>query len=79
MEKVKLLCHYSTNIKIEKQPIKKGDQVQVVNGPFSGMNGYTLQENGRHRFLIQIVSLGQFASVDIDSNWLRRADKTLII
>ena len=79
VEKVKLLCHYSTNIKIEKQPIKKGDQVQVVNGPFSGMNGYTLQENGRHRFLIQIVSLGQFASVDIDSNWLRRADKTLII
>ena len=71
IEKVKLFCNYSTNMKIEQHPVKKGDLVQVINGPLSGMRGYTLKENGRHRLLIQILSLGQFASVDIDSSWLR--------
>ncbi len=71
IEKVKMLCNYSTNMKIEQQPIKKGDLVEVISGPLSGMNGYTLEENGRHRFLIHILSLGQFASVSIDSNWLK--------
>ncbi len=67
IEKVKLLCNHSSNIRIEQQPIKKGDLVEIIGGPFSGMNGYTSQENGKHRFLIRISSLGQFASVDIDS------------
>jgi transcription antitermination factor NusG len=71
IEKVKMLCAYLSNVKIEQPTIKKGDVVEVVSGPLSGMKGYTLQENGKHRFLIQILSLGQFASVEIDSNWLR--------
>lgn len=71
IEKVKLLCSYSANMKMEHSPKKRGDMVEVTSGPFSGMNGYILQENGRHRFLVQIESLGQFASVDIESSWLK--------
>jgi transcriptional antiterminator RfaH len=71
IEKIKLLCSYSANIKIEQHIVKKGDLVEIISGPFAGMNGYTFQENGRHRFLVQILSLGQFASVDIDSKWLK--------
>jgi transcriptional antiterminator RfaH len=67
IEKVKLLCNCSTNVKIETSFVKKGDTVKVTGGPLNGMSGYALQENGKHRFLIQITSLGQFASVDIDS------------
>jgi transcription antitermination factor NusG len=70
VEKVRLLCNYSTNLKVEKNPIKKGDLVDVIGGPLSGLKGYTLQENGKHRFLVNILSLGQFVSVDIDSRWL---------
>lgn len=71
IEKLKILCGCSSNIKMEQHSIKKGDLVEVITGPLSGMNGYTLQENGRHRFLVQISSLGQFASVEIDSNCLK--------
>ena len=71
IEKVRMLCNYSTNMKIEQPPIQKGDLVEVINGPLSGMKGYSLEEKGRHRFLIHILSLGQFASVSIDSNWLK--------
>jgi transcriptional antiterminator RfaH len=70
IEKVKLFCNYSTNIKIEPCLFKKGDLVEVTNGPLSGMKGYTLQENGKNRFLVHITSLGQFASVEIDSSLL---------
>ena len=70
IEKVKMLCNYSSEIKVEKDPIKRGDPVNVNGGPLCGMNGYALQENGKHRFLVKILSLGQFVSVDIDSNWL---------
>lgn len=71
VDKVKFLCDYSSNMKMELQPVKKGDRVEVAKGPLLGMNGYAVQENGKHRFLVQILGLGQFASVDVDSTWLR--------
>lgn len=71
VEKVKMLCGYSSNLKMEQPGILKGDRVEVTSGPLCGMNGYALQENGRNRFLVQIAGLGQFASVEIDSNWLK--------
>jgi len=70
VEKIKMLCNYTAPIKMEACSIKKGDLVKVTGGPLSGMQGYALQENGKHRLLIRILSLGQFASVDIDSSWL---------
>jgi transcription antitermination factor NusG len=71
IEKIKLLCHASTNMKMEPPSITRGDLVEITSGPLAGMNGYTLWENGKHRFLIRILSLGQFASVDIDSSCLK--------
>jgi transcription antitermination factor NusG len=71
IEKVKLLCNYSDGLRVEQHNIKKGDLVNVISGPLSGMRGYTLQENGKYRFLIQILSLDQFMSVDIDSSCLK--------
>lgn len=71
IEKVKLLCHHSSDMRLEQSGVKKGDLVEIVTGPLSGMSGHALHENGKHRFLVQITSLGQFASVDIDRSWLR--------
>jgi len=71
VETVKLICTYSTNLKIESQPLKKGDLIEITHGPLSGMKGHVLQENGNLRFHIQVPSLGQFASVDIDKSWLK--------
>ncbi|HMH20134.1 MAG TPA: UpxY family transcription antiterminator [Puia sp.] len=71
IEKVKLLCDHSSDLRLEQSGVKKGDSVMIVAGPLSGMNGHALQENGKHRFLIQIASLGQFASVEVDRTWLK--------
>lgn len=71
IERIKLLCIYKYDIQIESTEIKKGDRVVVMHGPLAGMKGFAVQENGKHRFLVQIESLGKFASVEIDSNFLQ--------
>jgi transcription antitermination factor NusG len=72
VEQIKLLCNYSSAIKMEQAPlVKKGDLVEVINGPFSGMQGYASEQNGKHRVFLNIASLGQFASVEIESSLLR--------
>jgi len=71
VEKIRLLCDYSSDLKIENDPVREGDLVEIIHGPFSGMKGYALHQNGRHRFLVRISGLGQFASVEIDSNCLK--------
>ena len=71
IEKVRLLCNHSSDMRLEQNGFKKGDLVEIVAGPLSGMSGHALQENGKHRFLVQITSLGQFASVEVDRTWLR--------
>lgn len=71
VDKVKFLCDHSSNMKMEQVPVRKGDRVEVIKGPLLGLSGYAVQENGKHRFLVQILGLGQFASVDVDGAWLR--------
>ncbi|MBD0258343.1 MAG: hypothetical protein ICV83_21725 [Cytophagales bacterium] len=71
VDKVKLLCNHSSNLKMEPRPVRKGDTVEVIKGPLLGMTGYAVQENGKHRFGVHILSLGQFVSVDVDTTWLR--------
>lgn len=71
IEKVRMLCNYSSDIKIGPSHVKQGDKVTIMHGPLAGMCGYAVSENGKNRFLVQIKSLGKFASVDIDSSLLK--------
>ena len=71
VERVRLLCNYSTNMRLEDPLVKKGDQVEIMHGPFSGMRGFAVRENGRSRIIIQLSGLGQFASLEIDSSCLK--------
>jgi transcription antitermination factor NusG len=71
IEHLKMLCDYQSSVSIQPKPVKKGDKVEIISGPLSGMKGFTFQESGKQRFLIQIESLGQFASIEIESSKLK--------
>ncbi len=71
IEKVKMLCNYAVDIKIEPCHVSEGDKVTIIQGPLAGLCGYAISENGKNRFLIRIKSLGKFASVEIDRNFLK--------
>jgi transcription antitermination factor NusG len=68
---LKMLCNYPYSVSIQPKTVKRGDKVEIISGPLSGMQGYTFQESGKHRFQIQIESLGQFASIEIESSRLK--------
>lgn len=46
----------------------KGDQVLVIDGPFSGVVGIFDRYGGQGRIVVHIEALGQFAAVEVDAN-----------
>ncbi len=46
--------------------MKKGDRVVVVQGPLTGVIGQFVHYRGRHRVVVHIEALGQFAAVEVD-------------
>lgn len=50
----------------------KGDQVIVVNGPFSGVVGTFDHYRGADRIVVYIEALGQFAAVEVDAEDVER-------
>lgn len=45
---------------------KKGDQVVVVRGAFTGVIGIFSQYHGKNRVIVHIEALGQFAAVEVN-------------
>lgn len=56
----------------------KGDQVIVVNGPFSGVIGTFERYHGVDRVIVFIETLGQFASVEVNAEDLERTPAILV-
>ncbi len=71
IEHLQRLCNYEDAVSIQQDPVRKGNKVEIISGPLTGMKGYTFEESGKHRFQIQIESLGHFASIDIEANRLK--------
>jgi transcription antitermination factor NusG len=71
IEHLRMLCNHEHSVSIQPRPVQKGDRVEIISGPLSGMQGYTFQESGKQRFQMHIESLGQFACIEIESSRLR--------
>jgi len=56
----------------------KGDRVQVVNGPFSGVIGIFDHYKGMDRIVVYIEALGQFAAVEVDVEDVERLPEVLM-
>ena len=60
---------------IEVSPcINKGDWVEISYGPFAGVQGQLIQQNGRRRILVGIDLIQQAVSVEVDMSWVRRVE-----
>ncbi|MBN1457547.1 MAG: UpxY family transcription antiterminator [Sedimentisphaerales bacterium] len=55
--------------------IKEGQRCRVIAGPLIGMEGIVLKTRHRYRLVLQVVTLGQATSVEIDSDMLELLDK----
>jgi len=60
---------------INTMPIKdlaSGDQIKVVHGPFSGLEGEYIRMKGSYRVIVRMESLGTLITVDIPGNYIEK-------
>jgi transcription antitermination factor NusG len=55
--------------------VSRGDDVEVINGPFMGLIATCLQEGKNHRVIVNIDSLGSCFNVNIPKSFLRKINK----
>jgi transcriptional antiterminator RfaH len=53
----------------------EGDTVEIVNGPFNGLTGVVFQRKGKTRFGINITSINQSLSVELDISSIEKIAK----
>lgn len=52
--------------------IKKGERVRVLRGPFAGIEGMVIEQQGQKRLFIQLEAIEQSVSVDVSAYELEK-------
>ncbi|MEI8137537.1 MAG: UpxY family transcription antiterminator [Bacteroidota bacterium] len=68
IDRIKLLCSYPGEIKIEEGILHTGDEVIITSGHFKGLHGQIKKEGTKNKMKILLPSLGCFAEIEIDKN-----------
>ncbi len=56
--------------------ISTGKKVEILHGPFAGIQGRLLQYNGRRRVVVGIDSIQQSISVEVEKSWIKPIEMT---
>ncbi len=68
---IKDLLKETKDVKVlDKEEFRKGKRVRVVRGPFQGLEGTTVSEQGKNRLIITIEGMDQELSVNIPMSHL---------
>lgn len=67
IESLKIIIDGSNSI-VTGRRFKQGDQVIVVNGPFTGVIGFFHRYRGKGRVVVNFEALGQYAGTDVDED-----------
>lgn len=77
IENLKILMNNNGQVELtDFDAFKKGEEVEVIKGPFSGLIARTLQMKGKYRIAAIIESMGFAFSADIPLSFVRKR-KTL--
>lgn len=76
IENLKILSGNSDNHTISScLNVSRGDDVEVVNGPFMGLIATCLKEGSNHRVVVKIDSMGSCFNVNIPLSFLKVINK----
>ena len=67
---IRKLVDKGEDVKVQFQKFCEGQQVKVKEGPFMGLQGLLVKEEGKNRFIIEIEGLKQLLSVSIATRYL---------
>ena len=79
IENLRILSNNSESHNIQSGlSVTKGDDVEVVNGPFMGLIATCVNEGKNHRVVVNIDSLGSSFNVNIPLSFLRKIEKKTV-
>ena len=73
IENLKILMNDSEQFtRLENDTFEKGEEVEVIKGPFTGLIGQSLSIQGKHRIIIEIEALGSRMAVNVPLGFVRK-------
>jgi len=75
IEDLKLLLNNDGSIHIiEENDLLKGDEIEVVKGPLSGLKAFVAREKNKHKIFVKIKALNSYIGAEIPLSFIRKIE-----
>ncbi len=75
IDTVRRVLGENTEVTIVEDRYKKGDQVEVIGGRLTGLQGELIDGEGQKRLIIRLENIGVGLEVEVDAKYLRKQKK----
>lgn len=58
---------------------EKGEKVEVVNGLFKGLKGYSVNIQGKHRIIVEVEAIGSRLAVNVPLEFVQKTNKLQVV
>jgi transcriptional antiterminator RfaH len=73
IENLKILMNDSEQFTLlENNSFEKGEEVEVIKGPFTGLVGQSVSIQGKHRIIVEIEAMGSKLAVNVPLGFVRK-------
>lgn len=73
IQNLKILMNDSEQLsQLKNIQYEKGEEVEVINGPFKGLKGQYVNVQGKHRVVIEIEAIGSVLAVNVPGEFVSR-------
>ena len=70
---LKILLNDTENFcELKSVSFEKGEQVEVVNGLFKGLKGYSVNILGKHRIVVEVEAIGSRLAVNVPLDFVKK-------
>lgn len=75
IENLKILMNDTGQFsKLENISFEKGQEVEVIKGPFTGLIGQSVSIQGKHRMIVEIAALGSKMVVNVPLSFVKKKE-----
>jgi len=76
IENLKIICNNCSQIKfIQPIDLAKGDEIEVVEGPFTGLCATYIKNKGKHKVVVTVESMQSYIEVTLPVNTIKKINK----
>lgn len=73
IENLKILMNDAHQVEaVEDRSFEKGEEVEVIHGPFTGLTAQAIQVKGKYRIIVNVAALGAAFNVNIPLSFVQK-------